>query len=112
MKRILIKFEYQCFPLWIYENDTFIDNIFPENSDAYNELEKKLGYEPDFHDDHVEKVTITGDRVEFDLKTESKILYKLIFEDVKEINLKGEMWGIVGIIFGLEKFKYQVEIEI
>ena len=25
-----------------------------------------------------------------------------MFEDVKEINLKGEMWGIVGIIFGLE----------
>ena len=70
--------------------------------EGYNELEKKLGYEPDFHDDHVEKVTITRDRVEFDLKTESKILYKLMFEDVKEINLKGEMWGIVGIIFGLE----------
>ena len=70
--------------------------------EGYNELEKKLGYEPNFHDDHVEKVTITSDKIQFDLKTESKILYKLMFEDVKELNLKGEMWGIVGIIFGLE----------
>ena len=70
--------------------------------EGYNELEKKLGYEPNFHDDHVEKVTITKDGIEFKLKTESEILYKLIFEDVKEINLKGELWGMVGIIFGLE----------
>ena len=45
MKRILIKFEYQCFPLWIYENDTFIDNIFPEISDDYIELEKRFDNE-------------------------------------------------------------------
>ena len=70
--------------------------------EGYDELEKKLGYEPNFHDDNIEKVIITGDRVEFDLKTESKILYKLTFEDVKKINLKGELWGKVGIIFALE----------
>ena len=70
--------------------------------EGYNELEKKLGYEPNFHDDNIEKVTITRDGIIFDLKTVSKVLYRLIFEDVKEINLKGELWGMVGIIFGLE----------
>ena len=70
--------------------------------EGYNELEKKLGYEPNFHDDHIEKVIITRDRVEFDLKTESKILYKLIFEDAKKINLRGEVDSMAGIIFGLE----------
>ena len=72
--------------------------------EGYNELEKKLGYEPNFHDDNIEKVTITRDRVEFDLKTVSKVLYKLIFEDLKEINLKGDFRFLVqfGVIFGLE----------
>ena len=70
--------------------------------EGYNELEKKLGYEPNFHDDNIEKVTITKDGIIFDLKTESEVLYKLIFEDVKEINFKGELWGIVGIISDLE----------
>ena len=70
--------------------------------EGYNELEKKLGYEPNFHDDNIEKVTITKDGIIFDLKTVSKVLYRLIFEDVKEINLKGELWGMIGIIFALE----------
>ena len=70
--------------------------------EGYNELEKKLGYEPNFHDDNIEKVTITRDGLIFDLKTVSKVLYRLIFEDVKEINLKGELWGMIGIIFALE----------
>ena len=30
------------------------------------------------------------------------MFYKLLFEDVKEINLKGELWDIVGIISELE----------
>ena len=69
--------------------------------EGYDELEKKLGYEPDFHDDHIEKVTITSDRIEFDLKTEGEIFYSLIFEDVKDINLKAEILGVVGIIYEL-----------
>ena len=72
--------------------------------EGYNELEKKLGYEPNFHDDNIEKVTITIDRVEFDLKTVDKVLYSLIFEDLKEINLKGDFRFIVqlGVIFELK----------
>ena len=42
MKRILIKFEYQCFPLWIYENDTFIDNDIEFSYVGFNnELQKE-----------------------------------------------------------------------
>ncbi len=42
MKRIVIKFEYQCFPLWIYENDTFIDNDIEFSYVGFNnELQKE-----------------------------------------------------------------------
>ena len=72
--------------------------------EGYNELEKKLGYEPNFHDDNIEKVTITIDGIEFWLKTVEGVFYSLIFEDLKEINLKGDFRFIVqlGVIFGLE----------
>ena len=63
-----------------------------------------MGCEPNFHDDNIEKVTITIDRVEFDLKTVDKVLYSLRFEDLKEINLKGDFRFIVqlGVIFELK----------
>ena len=71
--------------------------------EGYNELEEKLGYEPNFHDDTIEKIVITRDRIEFILKTESGVVYDLIFDDVKEINnFEGDFWGEVGIIFDLE----------
>ena len=70
--------------------------------EGYDELEKKLGYEPNFHDDNIEKVTITNDRIEFELKTVDGILCSLIFDDVKEMHLEGEIWFMEGIIFGLE----------
>ena len=52
--------------------------------EGYNELEKKLGYEPNFHDDNIEKVTITMDGIAFLLKTVEGVFYSLIFEDLKE----------------------------
>ena len=70
--------------------------------EGYNELEQKLGYEPNFHDDNIEKITITKDKIEFELKTVSNVFYTLIFEDVKDMELKGEIWCIAGIIFGIE----------
>ena len=70
--------------------------------EGYDELEQKLGYVPIFHDEYIEKVTITNDRIEFVLKTESGVLYTLIFEDVKKIQLEGEIWGVAGIIYALE----------
>ena len=72
--------------------------------EGYNELEKKLGYEPNFHDDNIEKVIITIDRIELQLKTVDDIFYSLIFEDLKGTNLEGDFRFIVqlGVIFGLE----------
>ena len=67
-------------------------------------IRKKLGYEPNFHDDHIEKVIITKDKIIFDLRTVDKVFYSLIFEDVQEINLKGDFKFIVelGVILDLE----------
>ena len=72
--------------------------------EGYNELEKKLGYEPNFHDDNIEKVIFTIDKIEFRLRTVDDVFYSLIFEDLKEINLKGDFRFIVqlGVIFALE----------
>ena len=70
--------------------------------EGYNELEQKLGYKPNFHDDYIEQVIINKDRIIFDLKTVDKVYYSLIFEDVKEIDLKGEILGTIGIIFELD----------
>ena len=72
--------------------------------EGYNELEKKLGYEPNFHDDEVEKVIITIKRIEFQLRTVDDILYSLIFENLKEINLKGDFRWLtqLGVILDLE----------
>ena len=72
--------------------------------EGYDELEKKLGYEPNFHDDTIEKVIINKDRIEFELITVDDVLYSVIFEDVQEINLKGDFKFVVelGVIFALE----------
>ena len=70
--------------------------------EGYDELEQKLGYVPIFHDEYIEKVTITNDRIEFVLRTESGVLYSLIFDDVKEIEFKAQISGVVGIIYELE----------
>ena len=70
--------------------------------EGYDELEKKLGYEPNFHDDKIENITITKDNIVFVLRTVDDVLYNLIFEDVEDIDLKGKMRGIIGIIFEIE----------
>lgn len=72
--------------------------------EGYNELEKKLGYEPNFHDNHVEQVTITKDKIIFELRTLDNVFYSLIFEDIQEINLKGDFRFIIelGVILDVE----------
>ena len=72
--------------------------------EGYNELEKKLGYEPNFHDDHIEKVTIIKGEIIFELRTVDNIFYSLIFEDIQEINLKGDFKFIIelGVILDIE----------
>ena len=70
--------------------------------EGYDELEQKLGYEPNFHDDKIQKITLDEDRIEFALKTVDNVLYNLIFEDVKNIDLQGQITRVVGIILDLE----------
>ena len=70
-------------------------------------MESKFGFVPDFHDDHVESILITADRIEMVIRTvdgPSRIQkrngarFKLTFQGVKEFCLKGEMYGTVSII--------------
>lgn len=74
------------------------------------ELESKYGFIPDFHDDHVESISITADRIEMVIRTvdgPSRIQkrngarFKLTFQGVKEFCLQGEMYGTVSIILDL-----------
>lgn len=73
-------------------------------------MESKFGFIPDFHDDHVESVLITAERIEMVIRTvdgPSRIQkrngarFKLTFQGVKEFCLKGEMYGTVSIILDL-----------
>ena len=73
-------------------------------------MESKYGFIPDFHDDHVESISITADRIEMVIRTvdgSSRIQkrngarFKLTFQGVKEFCLKGEMYGTVSIVLDL-----------
>lgn len=88
MKRIVIKFEYQCFPLWIYENDTFIDNIFPENSDAYNELEKKFDKLQEIFDSLYIDNDIEFSYVGFNNELQKENFVKRVCDAVDELKVK------------------------
>lgn len=88
MKRIVIKFEYQCFPLWIYENDTFIDNIFPEISDAYNELEKKFDKLQEIFDSLYIDNDIEFSYVGFNNELQKENFVKRVCDAVDELKVK------------------------
>lgn len=82
------------------------------------ELEKKYGFVPDFHDDHVERILVTADRIEMELRTvdgpsrlqkRNGARFKITFQGVKSFCLQGEMYGTVSIILDLlfyEKDEY------
>lgn len=68
------------------------------------ELERKYGFVPDFHDDHVESILIAADRIEVVIRTvdgpsrlqkRNEARFKLTFRGVKEFCLQGEMYGTV-----------------
>lgn len=74
------------------------------------ELEKKFGFIPDFHDDYIESISITEDRIEMLIQAEdgpsrlqkrNGAMFKLTFQGVKEFCLKGAMYGTVSIILDL-----------
>lgn len=73
-------------------------------------LEKKFGFVPDFHDDHVESILIATDRIEMVIRTEdgasrlqkrNGVRLKITFEGVTEFCFKGMMYGTVSIILEL-----------
>lgn len=74
------------------------------------ELERKFGFVPDFHDDLIESILITANRIELVIQTvdgPSRVQkwngtrLKLTFSDVTKFQFQGEMYGTVSIIFDL-----------
>jgi len=74
------------------------------------ELEKKFGFVPDFHDEKIESIVINADRIEMVIRTGDgpawvqsgrKARIRLTFNRVKEFCLKGMMYGTVSIILDL-----------
>ena len=74
-------------------------------------LERKFGFVPKFHDDYVESIVITAERIEMVIRTidglkrvqkRNGARFKLIFTEVKEFGFKGEMYGTVSIILDLK----------
>ncbi len=84
------------------------------------ELERKFGFVPDFHDDHVERISITADRIEMVIRTvdgpsrlqkRNGARFKLTFQGVEEFCLKGAMYGTVSIILDLLFFEKPEGVE-
>lgn len=83
-------------------------------------LERKFGFVPDFHDDHVESISITADRIEMVIRTEdgpsrlqkrNGARFKLTFQGVEEFCLKGAKYGTVSIILDLLFFEKPEGVE-
>ena len=52
MKVIKIKFEYRCFPLWIYgENNELIENDLPPYLIGDNDIDSKFVHIQEIYDD-------------------------------------------------------------
>ena len=84
------------------------------------ELERKLGFVPEFHDDHIESISITADRIEMVIRTEDSpsclqkrngARFKLTFQGVEEFCFKGAMYGTVSIILDLLFFEKPEGVE-
>ena len=77
-------------------------------------LEKKFGFVPDFHDDYVESILVTADRIELVVRTvdgparlekRNGAGYKFVFQGIEEYFFKGKMYGAVSIILELLFFE-------
>lgn len=83
-------------------------------------LEKKFGFVPDFHDDYVESILVTADRIELvvctvdgptRLEKRNGAEVKFVFQGIKEYSFKGEMYGTVSIILDLLFFERPEGVE-
>lgn len=76
---------------------------------GYEKIHNLFGYFPTFHDDIIERVEITKDRVllTIDLETKPKnseedFKLEIIFNEVSSINIEGDIYEIVTIIFDID----------
>ena len=74
-------------------------------------LERRFGFVPDFHDDLIESILITANRIELVIQTvdgPSRVQkwngarVRLTFSDVTKFQFQGEMYGTVSIILDLQ----------
>lgn len=85
---------------------------------GYEKIESDYGYWPSFHDDIVEKIEISSEGITMLIKmqklpkgmdTYPKI--KLMFCEVKEFGLEGEIYGCASIIYDMRSQKIEDCIE-
>lgn len=75
---------------------------------GYEKIENDFGYFPSFHDDVIEKIEISREGITFLINMEtlpngmnSYPKVKLIFCEVNDFNLEGELYGCASIIFDM-----------
>ena len=85
---------------------------------GYEKIESDYGYWPSFHDDIVEKLEISSEGITMliNMKKLPKGMdaypkIKLMFCEVKEFHLEGEIYGCASIIFDMHCQKTEDSIE-
>lgn len=85
---------------------------------GYEKIEGDYGYWPSFHDDIVEKIEISSESITMFIKmqtlpkgTDAYPKIKLMFCDVKEFSLEGEIYGCASIILDIHCQKTEDFIE-
>lgn len=85
---------------------------------GYEKIESDYGYWPSFHDDIVDKIEISGDGIIMFIRMQnlpkSKDSYPrimLIFSEVEDFKLDGEICGCASIILSIESEKIDNCIE-
>lgn len=85
---------------------------------GYEKIESDYGYWPSFHDDIVEKIEISSIGITMFIKMQklpkgmdSYPIIKLMFCEVKEFSLEGEIYGCASIILDMHSQKTENCIE-
>lgn len=103
-----------------YRNLVLKGDIVMDKSFIYGheKIENDFGYFPSFHDDIIDRIEISSQGITFiiDMQTiptgmSSYPKVKLMFCEVKDFNLEGEMYGCVSIILDIEFTKVDDYIE-
>lgn len=85
---------------------------------GYEKIESDYGYWPSFHDDIVERLEISSEGIIMFIKMkklpkgmDAYPTIKLMFCEVKEFRLEGEIYGCASIIFDMHSQKMENYIE-